>query len=75
MDRDALADGRNGQAAMEDMIVHECIFDMGRALSEHERYVLSDHLYTVLGTVLSPTLTYSQKAKKLRGELSRAVSS
>lgn len=73
MEKEALIDGRNGQVAMEDMIIHENIFNMGKVLSGHERFVLSDHLYNIVVTVLSPMLTYSQKARKLKGLLSRAV--
>lgn len=53
---------------MEDMIIHENIFDISKALSNSGEQTLSDHLYEVLQIVLSPQYTYSQKTKKLKGK-------
>ena len=57
---------------MEDMIVHECVFEMCKVLSSNKAYVLSDHVYNVLSSVLSPAYTYAQKTKRLKGVLIRA---
>lgn len=56
---------------MEDMIIHECIFDVCKALNDNTPIILSDQLYNVLQIVLSPQYTYTQKSKKLKGELTR----
>jgi len=57
---------------MEDMLVHECIYEMCKVLSGRKNSALSDHLYNVLSITLSPVYSYAQKMKKLKGGLIRA---
>lgn len=56
---------------MEDMIIHECVFELCKLLGDKKSFVLSDHLYNVLTAVLSPVYSYPQKTKKLKGNLIR----
>ena len=52
---------------MEDMIVHENVFDICKVLNNNGTTVLSDHMYNVLYVVLSPEYSYPQKTKNLKG--------
>ena len=58
---------------MEDMIVHENVFELCKVLNgENADVALSDDLYNVLSVVLSPALSYAQKTRRLRGGIIRA---
>ena len=60
-------DDKRAQLVMEDMIVHENVFDICKVLNNNGTTVLSDHMYNVLYVVLSPEYSYPQKTKNLKG--------
>lgn len=64
-------DDKNAKLVMEDMIIHECIFDICKLLNHNQPAVLSDDLYSILNIILTPQHSYTQKSKKIKGYLNR----
>ena len=73
MEEPILKDDRQTQYQMEDMIVHESIFEVCRVLgkSDEEDAIESDYLYNILHLILTPKYSFKEKVRRLKGKLSR----
>lgn len=67
VERDVLNDDKNAKLVMEDMVIHECVFDVCKVLNNNQSTALSDDLYNFLHIILNPQYSYNQKTKKIKG--------